>query len=265
MRWSWSGQREGDKRVAQGLFCDFRMAASGDHHVLFAVRAELVGHRCGVATSWKLRLPQLLACFHIEGTKVGIEGAGDENQSSRTGDGATQADRSWWDRRLLTAKILQRTEGNLPSNLSFRHVNRDEHTPGWRRARQLRRRLEEAAKQSVGRPGLRGILAVFRADFVAPEISAGNELYFGNQVVRVHEQKAVLRIKGVATPGHASKIARHSQSALNTWRSEDTLVAKRANPGPAGLAILGSRSPGILRRDLLRSEWRRSCGEGLRG
>src|SRR5437899_12317847 len=120
------------------------MAASGDHHVLFAVRAELVGHWCGVATSRKLRLPQLLACFHIEGTKVGIEGAGDENQSSRTGDGATQADRSWWDRRLLTAKILQRTEGNLPSNLSFRHVNRDrseEHTSELQSLRHLVCRL----------------------------------------------------------------------------------------------------------------------------
>src|SRR2546422_10453254 len=139
------------------------MPASGDHHVLLPVGAWLVGHWRGVATSRKLRLPQLLACFHIEGTKVGIEGAGDENQSSRTGDGATQADRSWWDRRLLTAKILQRTEGNLPSNLSFRHVNRDEHPPGWRRARQLPRRRQGAAEQSGGRPRLRGKLPGFRA------------------------------------------------------------------------------------------------------
>src|SRR6266566_1654137 len=241
------------------------MAARGDHHVLFAVRTELVGHWCGVATSWKLRLPQLLACFHIEGTKEGIEGAGDENQSSGSHNGATQADRSRWDRQLLTPKVLQRTEGNVPSNLSFRHIYCDEHAPGWCRARQFRRRLKEAAKQSVGRPGLRGVLAIFRADFVTREISAGNELYFGNQVVCVHYQKAVLRIKGVAAPGHAAKIARHSQSALNTWRSEDTFVAKRANPGPAGLAILRSRAPGILRRDLLRSKRRRSCGEGLRG
>src|SRR2546427_5018352 len=100
------------------------MAASGDHHVLFAVRAELVGHWCGVATSRKLRLPQLLACFHIEGTKVGIEGAGDENQSSRTGDGATQADRSWWDRRALSPQNLPRTKGEPPSKLFFPHVNR---------------------------------------------------------------------------------------------------------------------------------------------
>ena len=162
-----------------------------------------------------------------------------------------------------SAEILHRSEWNLPANLSVAHINRGEQAPGRRCTRQVRRRLQKAPKQTVGRSGLRSIVAVFGAHFVFPEVSPRNEFHFSDQIVRIRDEETVLRIEGVTAPHHSSEVSRHGQRAPKTRRSEDAFVAQPANPVPARLAILRRRPPRIVGRNFLRSEWRRSYGEGL--
>jgi hypothetical protein len=52
-----SRQREGYEGIAQGFFGDLGMTAGGDHHILFSVGGEAVGHRGRVSAVRQLRLP----------------------------------------------------------------------------------------------------------------------------------------------------------------------------------------------------------------
>src|ERR1700692_3658080 len=241
------------------------MAAGRDHYILFSVCAEAVSHWGGVRSGRQLCLPQFLAGLDVEGAQEGIKSSSNKNQSSRGNDRTTQVDRSRRDKRLFAAKVLHRTQRSLPANLAFGHVHCGQLTPGRRGTRQVRRRLQESAKQSVRRSDLRRIVAIFGADFILPEIRASDQLRFGNQIVGVDHQQAVLWIKRVAAPGHASYISRHDQSSLSTRRGKNTFVAKSANPVAAGLAILRRRTPCVFRRHFLRSERRRSNRERLSG
>src|SRR5882724_6572757 len=132
------------------------MAASGNHDVLFPIRAEAVCHRSGMSAIWKLHLPEFLPGLNIKGADEGIESAGDENQSARGDNRPPQADRSWRHRDLLAAKVLHRTKRDLPPKLPIGHIYRSQHAPRWGCTRQVRWRLEESAKQSIGCPSLRG-------------------------------------------------------------------------------------------------------------
>ena len=152
-----------------------------------------------------------------------------------------------WDWRLLASKVLHRAERNLPANLSFAKVYSSEQAPWGSSARQARRRLQEATKQAVRCTGLGRILAVFRAGIAPRKICAGNEFYFRDEVICIDDQKAVMWIESVATPGHSAQVSRHDEGPLKAWRREYAFVAKSPDPGEAGVAILLGRTPGILR------------------
>src|SRR5689334_10359683 len=87
------GQGEGDQRVAELFFGDFRVAAGGDDEVLLAGGAQAISHRRSVTAGGQLCLPQFLARFDVEAAKETVRGTGDEDEAARGHDGSAEADR----------------------------------------------------------------------------------------------------------------------------------------------------------------------------
>src|SRR6185437_11221504 len=66
------------------------------------------------------------------------------------------------------------------------------------------------------------------------------------EVVCIGHEQLVLRIKRISTPCHTAKISWHHQRALQTGRSENTLISQLLHQIAASLAILACRSPSFV-------------------
>src|ERR1700704_3893661 len=144
------------------------------------------------------------------------------------------------------AEILHGTERNLPANLAFVHGDRGEQSPGRRTARQIRWRLQEAAKHAVGRAGLVAVVAIFIVRAALIVFNAWDEARPRDDIVCIRDQQTVLRVEGVTAPGHAADVPGNHQCSLYTWRGENSFVAQLRDGLAASFAILWSGSPGFL-------------------
>src|SRR5579864_2258250 len=181
------------------------MTSRRNHQVLSSSRCQRVGHGGGVSGSWKLAAPEFFSRLDVEGTDVRVRDPGDENQSSRRGDGAAETNRSGRYRRIVTFEVFHRAKRNLPANFSFGHIHRDERPPWRGAARQMRRRLEKSPNHAVGRTRLWAIIPflVVRFNFLAR-----NQPHFGGKIIGVGYEQAALGIEGVSAPGHAADVSR---------------------------------------------------------
>src|ERR1700730_12309084 len=191
------------------------MPSCSDHEVLLSVASESIRHWCGVRAGWELRLPKLFSVFDIEAANVGIGRPGDEYDAACGNNGTTETDRSRGNLLFVgTAKILHRTERYLPANFPFVHVDCREKAPRRRATRQIRRRLQEAAEQTVRSAGLVPVVAVFGVRAALIIFRAGDQARARDEIVGVRDEQAVLRVECVAAPGHPADVAGHHQCSL---------------------------------------------------
>src|SRR5215469_4121570 len=240
------------------------MAAGRDDEILFAGLGHTVSHRRSVAAGGKLCFPQLLAGIGVETAEEAIRRTGNENKPARGDDGSAEADGAG--RNLLrmgAAKILHRAERDLPANLSMRHVHRREHSPGWRAARKVGRRLNKSAIEAVGRPQLVAVIPVLGARAEIAIFFTGNQAGDGDEMIDIGHEDAALRVEGVPAPGHAAEVAWNHERAREAGRCENPFVAKVREVIAAPVTVFGSRSPGLVGGKSLRSERRRLYRERL--
>src|SRR5215472_364358 len=241
------------------------MAAGRDDEILFVGGRRTVSHRRSVAAGGKLCFPQLLPGIGVEAAKETIRRTGDENKPAGSDDGSAEADGAR--RNLLgmrAAKILHRAERDLPAYLSFRHVHRGEHSPGWRAARKIGRRLDKSAIEAVRRPQLVAVIPVLGGARVAIVIFfTGNQAGDGDEMIDIGHEDAALGVEGVPAPGHPAEVAWNHERAFEAGRCENPFVAKVREVIAAPVAVFGSRPPGLVGGKSLRSERRRLYRERL--
>src|SRR5215471_1644721 len=113
-----------------------------DHYVLLAV-ARLISHRVGMAFRVQLGLPQLLAGAGIESAQALVDGACDEDQSTRCGDGAALAECAG----AVDAsgfELVAHAKRYSPGNVAGVRVHGHQLSPWRRLARPLCGRVPEA-------------------------------------------------------------------------------------------------------------------------
>src|SRR6266851_2217864 len=82
-----------------------------------------------------------------------------------------------------------------------------EQSPGWRAARQIRRRLQEAPIQTVRRASLVTVVAVFGVRAALIIFDTRNQAGERDDIVRICNQQTVLRVERIAAPSHAADVA----------------------------------------------------------
>src|SRR5215475_13700486 len=110
----------------------------------------------------------------------------------------------------------------------------------------MRWRLQKATEHHIGRSRLNAVLAIYARH---GRSIAGDEPYFGRQVVRVDDQQLTRWIVRRAAPVHPAEVARIHERAVDTRRREDAVVSKTAHEITAGRPIRVRRSPGVVRSD----------------
>src|SRR6516162_10117301 len=85
-------QSERHQGIALAFFGYLRMPACRNYDELFAALPRHIGHRRRAAGSRKLRFPEFLASFDIEGPEERVDCPGDKDQSARSHDWPAKAD-----------------------------------------------------------------------------------------------------------------------------------------------------------------------------
>lgn len=88
-----SRQGERDQRIALLFFSHLRVTACRDHNVLLAA-GQAIRHGRGVRACRQIGAPEFFSAVSIEGAKVRIDRAGNENQPARRHNRSSQAQRS---------------------------------------------------------------------------------------------------------------------------------------------------------------------------
>lgn len=241
------------------------MATGGDDDILLSGFAGLIGHRGRTARGRKLKLPELFAGSCVESAEGRIDHrSSDENQATGRGDRSAEAGRAKGNFRLGGR---DRTEGNLPANGAGGHIHGSESAPRRRRTRKMvGLGKEKCAEHAVGRASLLRVVEPSGVFVDGVPILVGRDYaHFRGQSIGVDEEQAALRVEGVTAPIHAANIARHGEGALQTWRSEEAVIAQTLDSLAANFAIFLGNPPSIFGGKFLWRDRRWGQGKRLRG
>src|ERR1700743_3058761 len=156
---------------------------------------------------------------------------------------------------MRTTKLFHGAERHLPANRSRAHVYCSKHAPWRLGAWQIRHWcLQEPAIHSIRSACLRRVFTVFDSLRLVIKLSAWNDSHLRRKIICVYNQQMMLRIKGIAAPGHSAEIAGYRQCSLDAGRRKDAFVAQILDPGATRFAVGWRGSPSVIRRHLLWSK-----------
>jgi hypothetical protein len=239
-----------------------RAPAGGDDDVLAAL--PLVGHRRRDAGRRQPAGPQLGTGLRVERAQVTVQCSADEDDAAAGHERAAEVRRAPARRESQRRDVFERAEVGLPQDALRAQVERREHAP-WRRvARQLPRREQQLALHAERRASLRG-------DLDAREFLA-HLAEFGRRKQRDHvHQSAGVRVDDVAcgidrdpTPVDAAAGEREEDRSFLARRRVEAFVARGGNPLAAFAAIPERQSPGVVGRERRGREQRQIGRKRLR-
>src|SRR5882757_458235 len=160
--------------------------------------------------------------------------SGDEDQACSRSNRSTQTEGPIRDGAVRASEVLHRTQRNLPADRSLLKIDRDKSSPRWRTTRQIGWRLQKVPKHSVGCSCLASVLSVL---FIILHLRTRYQPDSRRKIIHIGDEQAVPRIKGIAAPGHAAKISRHGEGALDAGRRKDVSASKCRKGGMTRIAV----------------------------
>src|SRR5262249_10237781 len=202
------------------------VTTGGNHHELFSIRIQLIGHRRRLTASGQGALPDFNPRLDVESAQIVVHRGRNKDETAACNDGTTKIWRSADERRANRQQSRACPQWNAPLDAPGCRIDGDQGAP-WRRvAGQPARGAEHFTAHSIGRPMLRRNL---RAEATLFGRSLGrrvaitwDEMHLDGKIVYGRDEKLALRVERPAAPIHAAEIAGNYERAFGAGWREDT-------------------------------------------